>query len=72
MPTGPKGEKRRARRVIGNAVHIIRIATGAASGKADFELSTRLRDTRRDPALRSKCQPIGLFSTLKRHLMQTY
>jgi hypothetical protein len=28
MPTGPKGEKRRARRVIGNAVHIMRIATG--------------------------------------------
>ena len=27
MPTGPKGEKRKAD-VIGNAVHIMRIATG--------------------------------------------
>lgn len=29
MPTGPKGEKRKAD-VIGNAVHIMRIATGEA------------------------------------------
>ncbi len=29
MPTGPKGEKRKAD-VIGNAVHVMRIATGEA------------------------------------------
>jgi hypothetical protein len=33
MPTGPKGEKRKAD-VIGNAVHIMRIATGEADDAA--------------------------------------
>lgn len=38
MPRGPKGEKRPAD-VIGNAVHVMRIATG------------EVEDNRRDPAL---------------------
>lgn len=33
MPTGPKGEKRKAD-VIGNAVHIMRIATGEVDDAA--------------------------------------
>lgn len=33
MPRGPKGEKRPAD-VIGNAVHVMRIATGEAEDKA--------------------------------------
>ena len=37
MPRGPKGEKRPAD-VIGNAVHVMRIATG------------EIEDTKRDPA----------------------
>ena len=33
MPRGPKGEKRPAD-VIGNAVHVMRIATGEARGRS--------------------------------------
>jgi hypothetical protein len=36
MPRGPKGEKRPAD-VIGNAVHVMRIATGEEPGRRDGE-----------------------------------
>ena len=36
MPRGPKGEKRPAD-VIGNAVHVMRVATGEIEDKASFE-----------------------------------
>jgi hypothetical protein len=36
MPRGPKGEKRPAD-VIGNAVHVMRIATGEVEEKSDSQ-----------------------------------
>ena len=36
MPKGPKGEKRPAD-VIGNAVHVMRIATGEIEGTSDTD-----------------------------------
>jgi len=44
MPRGPKGEKRPAD-VVGNAVHVMRIATGQIEDKVSF-----LEDERKDPA----------------------
>jgi hypothetical protein len=44
MPRGPKGEKRPAD-VIGNAVHVIRIATG--------EIEETIPDEGKDPAARA-------------------
>ena len=40
MPTGPKGEKRPAD-VIGNAVHVMKIATGEIQ---DVDTSARLKE----------------------------
>lgn len=50
MPRGPKGEKRPAD-VIGNAVHVMRIATGEAE---DTAKSGRVRSGRAGAAARSK------------------
>jgi hypothetical protein len=44
MPTGPKGEKRPAD-VIGNAVHVMRIATG--------EIEETIPDDGKDPAAKA-------------------
>ena len=44
MPTGPKGEKRPAD-VIGNAVHVMRIATG--------EIEDETPDDGKDPAAKA-------------------
>jgi hypothetical protein len=44
MPTGPKGEKRPAD-VIGNAVHVMRIATG--------EIEETVPDDGKDPAAKA-------------------
>jgi hypothetical protein len=46
MATGPKGQKRPAD-VIGNAVHVMRIATG------EFEEGTPPDDDGKDPAAKS-------------------
>ena len=61
MPRGPKGEKRPAD-VIGNAVHVMRIATGEAEEPAQPEspaaalgrLGGKARAARLDPKQRKK------------------
>jgi len=49
MPRGPKGEKRPAD-VIGNAVHVMRIATGEVEDQDSLKPATPLRRAKTKPS----------------------
>ena len=60
MPRGPKGEKRLAD-VIGNAVHVMRIATGEAE---DAPKSGKVRGGRAGSKARAQAPPAGVRSCI--------
>ena len=58
MPSGPKGQKRPAD-VIGNAVHVMRIATGQEADNMANERSNAAELGSRGRAARSETEPGG-------------
>lgn len=58
MPSGPKGQKRPAD-VIGNAVHVMRIATGQENDNMASERSKAAELGSRGRAARSETEPGG-------------
>ena len=58
MPSGPKGQKRPAD-VIGNAVHVMRIATGQEADNMASERSKAAELGSRGRAARSETEPGG-------------
>lgn len=60
MPRGPKGEKRRAN-VIGNAVNVMRIATGEIE-------DTQETDDRKDPTAKAFVRKGGKARAVQDHV----